>query len=64
MFFIKNNDKYINISITHKQKRVSINLTDSLLILPLSLAKLGAQFSVDILKSIEPVYQGNIISPG
>lgn len=54
--FMKNNDKYINISISNKAKRVSINLRDSLLILPMGLSKLGEQFSVDVLKSIEPVY--------
>ena len=53
---MKNNDKYINISITHKAKRVSINLRDSLLILPMGLSKLGDQFNVDVLKTIEPVY--------
>lgn len=61
--FMKNNDKYINISITNKTKRVSINLRDSLLVLPMSLANLGHQFGVDVLKTIEPVYQGNINSP-
>ena len=56
ILFMKNNDKYINISITNKAKRVSINLRDSLLILPMGLKALGSQFNVEITKSIEPVY--------
>ncbi len=56
IIFMKNNDKYINISISHKSKDVQINLRDSFLVLPMSLSKLGVQFGVDVLKSIEPVY--------
>ena len=41
LIFMKNNDKYINISISHKSKDVQINLRDSLLVLPMGLAKLG-----------------------
>ena len=54
--FMKNNDKYINISITHKEKRVSINLRDSLNILPMGLKDLGIQFNVLTNKVVEPVY--------
>lgn len=57
--FMKNNDKFINISISHESKDVQINLRDSLLILPMGLSKLGDLFNVDILKSIEPVYVNN-----
>lgn len=60
--FMKNNDKFINISITYKDKRLSISLRDSLLLLPMSLKDLGEQFNVNIKKTIEPVYQGNINS--
>ncbi len=63
--FMKNNGKFINISITHKEKRVSINLRDSFLILQMGLSRLGEQFNVDVIKSIEPVYanKSDILNP-
>ena len=53
---MKNNDKYINISISNFKKGVQINIRDSLLILPMGLSKLGSQFGVEVLKAVEPVY--------
>lgn len=56
IIFMKNNDKYINISISNFKKGVQINIRDSLLILPMGLSKLGSQFGVEVLKAVEPVY--------
>uniref|UniRef100_A0A896YSL2 DNA polymerase n=1 Tax=Coniophora olivacea TaxID=85977 RepID=A0A896YSL2_9AGAM len=54
--FVKKDDKIISIKLSNSQK--SITLKDSILLLPMSLAKLSQQFNLDVGKLVEPVYIG------
>ena len=56
---LKKEDKIISIKIISNDKNISITLKDSILLLPMSLAKLSKQFNLQIGKLIEPVYTGN-----
>ena len=49
----------ININITNRNKGISINIKDSYLILPSSLAKLSQQFNIQTPKLTEPVLIDN-----
>uniref|UniRef100_A0A896YU16 Probable DNA polymerase n=1 Tax=Coniophora olivacea TaxID=85977 RepID=A0A896YU16_9AGAM len=56
--FIKKEDKIISIKIFDRSRKISITLKDSILLLPMSLAKLSTQFKLEKGKLTEPVYVG------
>lgn len=56
---LKKDDRIININIASRRDNISIDIRDSLLILPASLQKLALQFNTETHKGIEPVYIGS-----